>query len=679
MGAIAKFFAPVLSFFVMMGMFTGLYNPCVEPFAPEAAAFPAYEGDTLTLISDGRSDYVIVVGAHAIPAEVTAAEKLRGFLEQIGGAALEIVTDDAGERAKEIVVGDTNRYTDFKALALGTDGFIIKTQGDKVIIAGGQTRGTLYGVYGFLERFLDCHWFSSKWVIIPERDAVEIPEEIDVQEAPAFPYRDPTIVVTFEMGPNGRNLPPGEGDIDFWLANRKSGVNQWDYSPVRAEEYGGVIDLTCPHSGEDIQPTSMQAEHPDYFAKQPDGVTIYGGYTNPCMSNPDVIKLWCDYAVSYMKANPAKQCVSMGLNDSGHVCQCQRCREIHAEEGCGAGSSGTYLRLLNAVCERLEAEGYPDVKVTGYAYACTEIPPTRTKAHKNVVIYFCPIGMCYAHTLEECTQEKTQETFNVLFKGWQEACGYLLIYEYPLNYDQYGIPNPIWKNVQSYLQYYHEGGSAYGLFTCTNSIHDVGFYQMTEYLYCRLLWDPYTDLDELYDTFLPRYYGDGWQYVKEYLRIATEELTGRTVGGVQYHTQCQGGSTQEGTLCMTNNEIKYVDALWANAKALTAAAGQEAQLENLKRAEISWRIWKSDNLRGEFALPFNLPGRRWESNKKLYADMRELGVIQHDQGSDYVKPEAFDELMLYILTPKYWSWRQIGRSYEGNIHSVFEMLIALLS
>ncbi len=51
----------------------------------------------------------------------------------------------------------TNREIQFSINCneLGTDGFEVKWQDKKLVIAGGETRGTLYGAYDFLET-LDC-------------------------------------------------------------------------------------------------------------------------------------------------------------------------------------------------------------------------------------------------------------------------------------------------------------------------------------------------------------------------------------------------------------------------------------------------------------------------------------------------------------------------------------------
>jgi len=676
MSAVGKLFAPVLSVLVIIGMFTGLYNPCVEPFVPPAIVTPDDTGEKLTI--DGG--YVIVVGADAEPAEATAANKLQYFLKEISGVELPIVPDTQTEQARELVVGSTERCT-LNDASLGEEGFIIKTDEEKIVIAGGP-RGTLYGVYDFLEKFLGCRWYNKDNKVIPKSDTVAVPKEINEREVPAFASRASTTV-------------QGAYDIDSALANR---VNDgWDVAGLGLDrpEYGGIFGWTINHEVEGVLgvPGQLQA-HPEIFAKSEDGVTPYGGYTNPCLTGP--VDLFVEYAAGRIRGGA--KCVSFGLNDSGDICQCANCKAVYTQEATGAplhdGHSGAYVRFLNKICEGLAAMGepYASAKVSGFGYAITEAPP-KTPCHENVIIYFCPIGMCYAHKLADCTQEETNYTFDVNFKGWAEKSpGGLAIFEYPLTYDHYGIPYPIWGAMQSYIQLYKQNGVT-GLINCSNAADDAGLYAMTGWLYARLLWNPDADMEDLYNMFLPGYYGPGWQYVREYIRITTEELTGRTIGGVQYHTQCQNGATPIGNLCMTNNQIKYVDALWAEAKAL--ASGQ--QLLNVRRAEVSFRIWKADNFRGEFWF-FNIPFSRTKSSKQLFEDILALDVTMHDQSTWYFgsprdvwpggHPKAgqqkfdkqlFYNLRLYILWPRYWSSRQFGGDHKmKGVDSLWTMITTLL-
>jgi len=660
MSAVTSFFSSFLSVLVIIGMYTGLYNPGKAPFVPPPVKeVEAYGGATLSLIEDGKSDYVIVVGAQAIPAERTAAAKLQGFLEQIGGAELPIVEDSAAPQDKEFVVGDTNRYTiDYEPL--GTDGFIIKATENKIVLAGGKPRGTLYSVYDFLEKFLDCRWLSKDVKIIPERDIVAVPKEIDELEIPAFIYRQPTTV-----------WAQTSIDEDYALANRVNAQGMIGNS-TNAEALGGIISWPVTHSALAILPPDKYiAEHPEYFAKEEDGTPIpcEHGENNPCLTNPDVIQIYIDYALDKMRDNPKLQGISMGLNDSGTVCQCRDCKAIYAVENPGAGQSGALMRVLNRVCEALEGAGHTQVTINAFAYGTATTPP-KVDLHPQIVIHFCPINMCYMHGPGECDYWENAYYFDEVLAGWGKIAKKITVFEYPMSYNQPGIPYPIWGVLQDYIQFYYENNIV-GLTQCTCTIHDVGLYVMLGYMYARLLWNPYLDMEALYRDFLPNYYGGGWQYVREYIRFASEECAGRTIGGVTYHGDCLSGATYTGHLAMTNNEIRYTDALWAKAKEL---AGSQQCLDNVRRAELSFRLWKSDNFRAEF-WPLNLTFSRTRNNKLLYDDIAGFGIFWHNVTDWMVQPEDFYNLKLYLLYPRMWSWRQLGKDNEGNVSNLLDLII----
>ncbi len=50
--------------------------------------------------------------------------------------------------------------------ALGDEGFLLRTDGDRVIIAGSPVRGAMYGCYEFLEK-LGVRWYTPTYTSLP--------------------------------------------------------------------------------------------------------------------------------------------------------------------------------------------------------------------------------------------------------------------------------------------------------------------------------------------------------------------------------------------------------------------------------------------------------------------------------------------------------------------------------
>ena len=154
-----KCLAAVLALLLLVGAVPAVAKS-KQPFVPQEPAIPADTAPKMTIIEDGESKYVIVRGAQASPSEITAAEKLQEYLERISGCKLAIITDEMPAQGKEIIVGKTNREGastyEVPHEELGDDGFILRTFGGSIVIAGGEQRGTLYGVFDFLQKFLGC-------------------------------------------------------------------------------------------------------------------------------------------------------------------------------------------------------------------------------------------------------------------------------------------------------------------------------------------------------------------------------------------------------------------------------------------------------------------------------------------------------------------------------------------
>lgn len=649
-----KVIAQILSYVMIAGTMFGFINPPVKTFTPQPPVVVADNTEKMTLTGAGTSPYVIVKGADASPSENTAVAKFQSILKQISGVELPVVTDSAAARAQEIIVGRTNRegtgYTVDRA-ALGDDGFIIKTAGQKLIIAGGELRGTLYGVFDFFQKYMDCKWLSNTAVIIPKKSIAAIPVSINVREVPAYRFRAPTVVY------NMTSVNP-----DYALANKINGLVQ----SVNAPEYGGMIADYPGHTvAQIVPPDKYFAEHPDYYALTETGERITD---NPCLSNENVIQIYIDYAKKQIHDNPNRTSITMGLNDSSVTCQCDKCKAIYAEEGANAG---TLIRLLNRVCEAIRPLN-PKVKLLTFAYACSVDAP-KTVCDENIIIYYCPITMCYAHALQECSYDASKAVCKQLV-DWGKITNNIYIFEYPMNYNEQALPYAKYDAVRKNIQFYYENHAS-GLFNCAVSNCDPNFFVLDNYIYAKLLWNPYADMEKIMAEFMSDYFGPGWQYIREYLRMICEECNGKSFLGVQMHMVCVSGATEPGDISMGRKQVAYCNLLWQKAKSL---AKEDWQLKNLRSCEISWRTWKSDNFAGEFTL-FGMPSKWYAENDKLFADIYELGLTQHDEGSVFVSKEEFKKLDLDRLNPTFWTWRRLGREKQNKVNSLSDIIWSWLS
>ena len=147
----------------------------------------------VTIADKGQSKYRIVVSASAIPAERYAAEELHRYLEKMSGAKLPIVTDTEKPTAHEILLGDNAHLAKLRPTIdftkLGPDGFVLRVDANRLIIAGSRPRGTLNGVYTLLEEKLGVRWFTPELETVPKLDRVKLPK-LNETKIPALENRD---------------------------------------------------------------------------------------------------------------------------------------------------------------------------------------------------------------------------------------------------------------------------------------------------------------------------------------------------------------------------------------------------------------------------------------------------------------------------------------------------------
>ena len=146
----------------------------------------------ILLVQDGNSDFRIVPSANASPIEIFAGQELQGYITQSSGGFLPMSNPNEPLLEKRIYLG--RKAVERLGLTLdetklGSDGFIIKTIGDRIAIAGWTPTGTLYGVYAFLEG-IGCRWLAPgvNGEVIPIKSNIIIPN-IDILQTPKIQCR----------------------------------------------------------------------------------------------------------------------------------------------------------------------------------------------------------------------------------------------------------------------------------------------------------------------------------------------------------------------------------------------------------------------------------------------------------------------------------------------------------
>lgn len=579
----------------------------------------------LTLIENGRSEYVIVCGKLPGDPEYTAAERLRDYLGRISGARLPIVSDSESPAEKEIVVGRTARERDEFTVdrdVFNDETLCYFTHGQKLIIAGGEKRGTLYSVFEFLKRELGCRWYAEDCVVIPKPDAVTVSAPLSYIYTPVLEYRETDWNST--------------RDAEFCLANH---VNAKPCT--EAPELGGAIGYTGGF-GHTLANRFVSAKkyfdtHPEYFA-------LYHGRRTPkqlCLTNPDVLAITINEVRGLLEENPGARIVSLTQGDTMRsFCQCANCRAIDRRNG---AHSGTIISFVNQVAEAFEKE-YPDLKFDTFAYRYSRTPPKKVRPRKNVIVRLCSIECCFSHPLDT-----PRDPLNVRFcrdiRNWAAICDTLFIWDYTTNYWQYLGPFPNFGVLQPNMRFFVQN-HAKGVYEEGNyhaPVSDAEFASLRCYLISRLLFDPDCDYNKEMNGFLEAFYGAGWRYIREYIDLTTERTGTKGRHMIIYHDMVDGA-----VLSLSRSQVALCNRLWRDAEALCA---DETERERVRRSALSWRYWKACNFRAEFSRTGNPRGWKREQ-EKLLADYRRFGITRLTEISD------LKENPNLLLPPSRWGTKR---------------------
>ena len=115
-------------------------------------------------------DWNILIADDAIASEMYAAEEFQEFFRQASGVKLPIV-HKITRWDKHVFIGPGKVMqaspVGFSVEDLGPEDLRVVVRDDNIAIAGGRPRGTLYGVYTFLEDYLGVRFLTHEHTHVP--------------------------------------------------------------------------------------------------------------------------------------------------------------------------------------------------------------------------------------------------------------------------------------------------------------------------------------------------------------------------------------------------------------------------------------------------------------------------------------------------------------------------------
>jgi hypothetical protein len=524
----------------------------------------------IVLAENGTATAAIVIEQNA-PAPVRfAAEELRDFLGKITGAKFKI-ENAIPEGSTAIVLGKpAAKLMGLDVAKIKRDGYAVKFVGKAICIAGkddetekGQIlfamrdqqlkennrpayvryygsgtwnfeRGTLYGVYDFLESS-GVRWFfpGPKGTVIPVLPTLSVAITDKVEE-PAYSLRmlTPEFFQVYHKPDEEelKDLGCTNEEKRLWLARMRSSTEiiAFNHRPPRAQ-----FDKR------------FSKEHPEYFALLENGKRDFNldkpsyrahlCYTNEGMFKEtiaDIEAFWNGEDATTRGIVPATHAYDLGYNrnwadsafcsdsvsilphDSYRACHCPACQKLLREDRPYPGRHSELVwQFVNRTGLALEKK-YPGKIVTCLAYSSYSwTPETVKKLPANVLVGICSAE--YARTTNDVSPEALA-SLSAYLKTWRDKTSQpLLGWFHHLFRDR----NPSRENAPMQIPH-----ALAKLMKCFGQYGDRMYIQMDEgimlehinaYVLYRTMWNPNADVDAIMEDYYRHLYGEGAGLARE--------------------------------------------------------------------------------------------------------------------------------------------------------------------
>lgn len=440
----------------------------------------------------------------------------------------------------------------------GNEGFTITvTPEGNVEIMGGLKRGCLYAVYDIAEKWLGMRFVAYDYTYIYEADEILITEADSYSDAPKMNMRYPT---NYTINGPSEGTTSGFADKPFFAA-----MNKLNGLPNEAK-YGYAEYIGTGHG--------------IYRFWGVDSCAVNECYNDEAL-NEQVIDGITEYLEAAKKSGALYRgerfTVNLGQNDNNSFCYCDACFEVMQEEG---SYSGNIVRQANMIAEHF-AEEYPQVMFSVFAYCGTE-KPCKTRLNDHVSIEYCVIAPCYSGPLDGsgCRPDRlgydgrTAEDERNNIHGWAQLAKYLdvRLYYFSTSFD---VPNNVMNLLYADMKYIYELGVRNLYVEIEHCVLEFDFHYPASYLMAKLMWDPTMPEEEyiaLRDEIMLLTYGDGYEYILEYLELYNSFIRcadGFDWGGFLDYPKAAAGS-------------EYALWLFDSAEALTGSARESYFVRMLK-------------------------------------------------------------------------------------------------
>ena len=261
----------------------------------------------------------------------------------------------------------------------------------------------------------------------------------------------------------------------------------------------------------------------------------------PCYLDEEFFEVVYDDVLEYIENNLASGSkigenffmVDIAAGDNSNWCKCKDCRKMFAAEG--NTEAGAVVTWANRLSEALD-EVHPGLVYGIFAYAGTNKPPKTVRPNELLYVTYCYDMSCDSHPHDGslCAgggedllnhvpyvgfphlKEHNNVYMAEYLRKWSEICGnmYVWFYDLPAGLITMSCVHTALRD----FRFFAEIGVKGVFWQSEDYGYSAG--KVQKWLMAGLTWNPgMTDgeYDKFYEHILQVLYGDGWEYVKEYL------------------------------------------------------------------------------------------------------------------------------------------------------------------
>lgn len=512
----------------------------------------------MNIIKNGQLVCSVVLPTNPSLQETFAANELVHYIYKITGQKPEF-----GKTAENlIIIGGPNRNVyarklineeSFGKFVPGPEGMIIYSKDNLLLLAGSDGkndnthRGTIYAVYEFLERYLECSLsaYSNSNVeageYVPTMKNIEISDSKFVKEKCDVPYRCAIMQYSSWLGNPNHEL--NEKFISWLAKNRYNRILTWS-SIYEGFKKNGVLDMArkrgimfsvghhesinlfLPQNGNEYFPEKYYETHPEFYKKLADGSRYrmrkghFGGQFFLCSHCQEGINTFAKNIIEWIKKNSEVDTICLWPSDEqDDNCMCDECKKY--------SKTANYTYFTDSVA-KLVAMEKPDVKIDQIAY-CDIVNCETEKICSNIIIdestwHHTTFGLRKVGK-PNGTCLNTSPFEDILLK-WKDAGAKVVYYDYFMgNYGAYQRWMPIADEMQAICKRFCEKdimglGTQIEVFNMWNNIFNFYSYGRCAY-----------NTDITFENNLERFckiFGEGSEEIKQIIKEGERILDGES-------------------------------------------------------------------------------------------------------------------------------------------------------